>query len=178
MENEGIQNFTLRTARVAATERPAETCSGRAKSSSSPARTRRPTSPETSPTDNIVATTRKSRLLAEAIAAPPIRATAMVNRNPPRVTRYLALLRRDWSHALIRRLASEDQLQSELNLPRRGGQRRDQSSRCVDGASGKHRRIRRAKVRVVQHVEALRAELHADLLRYGRVFKQRHIDLG
>jgi hypothetical protein len=45
----------------------------------------------------MVATTRKSRLFAEATAAVPIRVTARMKRNPPRVTRYFTPRCRDWS---------------------------------------------------------------------------------
>src|SRR6185436_17796340 len=73
---------------ASASHAAAETCWGSAKSSSSPARPRRLTRPDMSSTESIVATTRKSRLFAEAMAAAATRAIASVKRNPPRVTRY------------------------------------------------------------------------------------------
>ena len=87
MENDGIQPFELRTQRRPGTVRPAETCSGSTKSSSSPARHRRLTKPEISSVETMVARMRKSRLLAEMAAAAATMATARVNTAPPRVIR-------------------------------------------------------------------------------------------
>ena len=86
MENDGIQNFTLRTYSFAGMVRPADTCSGTMKSNSSPARHKRLTRPDTISVESIVARIRNSRLFADATAAKPTSTTAAVNNTPPRVT--------------------------------------------------------------------------------------------
>ena len=66
--------------------RRAVTCSGSTKSNSSPASDNRLINPETSSVDTITARIRKSRLLAEAIAATPTSSMTRANTSPPCVT--------------------------------------------------------------------------------------------
>ena len=71
----------------AGTARPAVTCSGMMRSSSSPARHSRLINPETRMVEIMVARMRNSRLLADTTAAAPTRITASVKSTPPLVIR-------------------------------------------------------------------------------------------
>ena len=87
LEKEGIQPLRLRTESRAITACPAQMCSGRASSISRPARHSRLMNPETSSVENMAASRRNSRLLADTPAATPTRITASENSSPPRVMR-------------------------------------------------------------------------------------------
>src|SRR5437762_14252923 len=73
---------------------------------------------------------------------------------------------------------SECQFQAELNLPGRT-EVPARRSRRRDAAKvrGGDRAIRLAKIRVIQNVERLRAELDVDAFRDSRDFRKRHIDI-
>src|SRR5262249_18005694 len=82
---------------------------------------------------------------------------------------------------LLRTWASEVDLQPELNLPRRRHRRGDSPRRRIDEAPRLEddavRGVRNREVRVVQGVEKLGAELDRALLRQGKMFRQREIEV-
>src|SRR5258706_249963 len=70
---------------------------------------------------------------------------------------------------------SEYQLQSELDLPRRGGGGRDRSRGRTVAASGECDDARRPEIRTIQNVEKLRPELQIHTLFDRNIFEQRGI---
>ena len=82
-ENEGNSHFTLRTRIWPGKPRPAKTCSGATKSTSSPASERLPSRPETSTVAIIAASTRNNKLLAETTAPNAVTASPAKNHSPP-----------------------------------------------------------------------------------------------
>src|ERR1700686_2857780 len=77
----------------------------------------------------------------------------------------------------ISREPSKDQLEAELNLPRRRRRGGYHPSRRADGAAGKDGRVRSAEIRVIERVEELRSELQSSPLGERDVFEEREVQL-
>src|SRR5580704_17334810 len=73
---------------------------------------------------------------------------------------------------------SEDQLQSELNLPRSRSGSRDQTRRGTDGAVRKNNRVRCAEIGAVEQVEELGPKLQSRLLGHCGVLEQGQIQVS
>src|ERR1035438_1591717 len=63
----------------------------------------------------------------------------------------------------------EDQLQPELDLPRRGCSAGDQSRRSVDCAAGEHGSVGSPEIRPIERVEELGSKLERSSLRDHRI---------